>query len=145
MKIRTKIHSLASTSPSRFRLSPALVISVIALFVALGGVGYAAATVGTDDIQTGAVTSPKIHNAAVNTQKLAAGAVGNGKIADFAVTSGKLGSDSVTAPKLADTADGVTSQSVPATTTLSVTARRVRLETRPSAAATPLPTPVSWR
>ena len=111
-------------NPSRFRPSPALVISMIALFVALGGVGYAAATVGTDDIQTGAVTSPKIHNEAVNTQKIATGAVGPGKIAtgavqnpkiaNLAVTTGKLGDDSVTSPKLVGTTEGVNTTSITA-------------------------------
>lgn len=44
------------------RPSPALVVACIALFVALGGVGYAAATIGTSDIKNGAVTSKKIKN-----------------------------------------------------------------------------------
>jgi hypothetical protein len=55
---------------SRFRLSPAFPISLIALFVALGGVGYAAATIGTNDIENGAVTKKKIHKNAVTTKKI---------------------------------------------------------------------------
>jgi hypothetical protein len=47
--------------PAR-RPSPAMVVALIALFVALGGVGYAAATIGTNDIKNGAVTSKKIRN-----------------------------------------------------------------------------------
>jgi hypothetical protein len=49
--------------------SPAFVISVIALFVALGGTTYAAATslpvnsVGTPQLQNGAVSPPKLANA----------------------------------------------------------------------------------
>ncbi len=46
----------------RRRPSPALVIASIALFVSLGGVAYGVATVGTNDIQNGAVTSKKIRN-----------------------------------------------------------------------------------
>lgn len=42
--------------------SPALVVACIALFVSLGGVGYAAATIGTSDIKNGAVTGKKIKN-----------------------------------------------------------------------------------
>jgi hypothetical protein len=36
----------------RFRPSPALVVASIALFVAIGGISWAAATIGTSDIQT---------------------------------------------------------------------------------------------
>jgi len=44
------------------RPSPALVVACMALFVSLGGVGYAAATIGTSDIKNGAVTGKKIKN-----------------------------------------------------------------------------------
>ncbi len=52
----------------RFHPSPALVISVIALFVALGGTSYAAMTlpknsVGTKQIKNGAVTAAKLNSA----------------------------------------------------------------------------------
>jgi hypothetical protein len=67
---------------NRFRPSPALVISVIALFVALGGVGYAAATIGTQDIKNGAVTSKKLHRAAVASKKIRKGAVRGAKVKD---------------------------------------------------------------
>lgn len=47
------------------RLSPALVVSLLALFVALGGTGYAAFSlptnsVGTNQLKNGAVTSKKV-------------------------------------------------------------------------------------
>lgn len=42
------------------RPSPSLVVSVLALVVATGGTSYAAATIGTNDIQNQAVTSAKI-------------------------------------------------------------------------------------
>src|SRR5579875_882487 len=70
----------------RFRKpSPALVISVIALFVALGGTGYAALklpknSVGTPQLKNGAVTSAKLKNGAVTSAKLKNGAVTAGKI-----------------------------------------------------------------
>ena len=41
---------------------------MIALFVAIGGIGYAAATIGTNDIQNGAVTKKKLHKNAVNSK-----------------------------------------------------------------------------
>jgi hypothetical protein len=55
---------------NRFRLSPAFPISLMALFVALGGIGYAAATVGTGDIKNGAVTSKKIKNGTIKKKDL---------------------------------------------------------------------------
>ena len=62
------------------RPSPALVIAVVALFVALGGVSYAALkapknSVRTKSIKNGAVTSKKIKNGAVTAGKLAPGAI----------------------------------------------------------------------
>jgi hypothetical protein len=69
------------------RISPALVISVIALFVALGSGAYAVKVklgknvVKTKSIKNGAVTEPKIAKGAVSSDKL-----GNG-----AVTADKLG------------------------------------------------------
>ena len=50
--------------------SPAMVVSLVALFVALGGAGYAAVTlprasVGSAQIRSGAVTETKIANGAV--------------------------------------------------------------------------------
>lgn len=55
--------------------SPALVISLIALFVALGGTTYAATnlpknSVGTEQLKKNAVTSPKIKNGAVTATKI---------------------------------------------------------------------------
>ena|SRR5437016_8279849 len=54
----------------RMRPSPALVISLIALFVALGGTGYAAIvlpknSVGTKQLKNGAVTAAKISSSAL--------------------------------------------------------------------------------
>lgn len=55
--------------------SPAFVISLIALFIALGGTTYAATSlprnsVGTKQLKKNAVTSPKIKNGAVTASKL---------------------------------------------------------------------------
>jgi hypothetical protein len=47
------------------------VIALAALFVALGGSAFAAATVGTSDIKDGAVTRSKLHDNAVNSSKVA--------------------------------------------------------------------------
>jgi hypothetical protein len=63
------------------RPSPAIVISSIALFMSLGGVGYAATqlpngSVGAAQLKTNAVTNSKIANNAVSYKKIQAGAVG---------------------------------------------------------------------
>ncbi len=48
-------------SRSKFgRPSPALIIAIVALFVALGSGAYAATKIGTSDIQNRAVTKQKI-------------------------------------------------------------------------------------
>jgi hypothetical protein len=83
---------------------------MIALFVSISGVAWAAATIGTDDIKNGAVTAdklhsnavtnPKIKNAAVNGAKLQNNAVTNPKIALGAVSSSKLQNNAVTNPKI---------------------------------------------
>jgi hypothetical protein len=62
------------------RPNAALVISVIALIIAMGGIGYGAATIGTRDIQARAVTTPKLHVNAVKTKKIMDEAVTGAKV-----------------------------------------------------------------
>jgi hypothetical protein len=60
---------------SRLRPSPAMVVAVISLVVAMGGVGYAAATIGSSqiknnsvrgkDIRNGSVTGKDVHNSSL--------------------------------------------------------------------------------
>lgn len=61
---------------SRLRPSPALVIACLALFIAMGGVGYAALKLGkgvvkTKNIKNGAITAKKLAPGAVTAPKLA--------------------------------------------------------------------------
>jgi hypothetical protein len=122
---------------SRFRPSPAMLVALVALFVSLGGVGYAATKIGTADIKDGAVTDTKLHKRSVVTNKIKTQAVTEAKIAPGAVTSGKLGDlavgpgklanesvgtskladTSVTASKLAATIDAVQNATIPANST----------------------------
>lgn len=62
------------------RPSPALVISILALFVALGGSAYAATKIGTKDIKANAITAGKIKKNAVTTAKIKKEAVTGAKI-----------------------------------------------------------------
>jgi hypothetical protein len=85
------------------RPSLSLIISLLALFVAISGTAYAA-TVGTADIQNGAVTTPKIKGGAVTTNKLAGNAVTAQKIATQAVGPAKIAATAVRTAKIADAA-----------------------------------------
>jgi hypothetical protein len=72
---------------SRFRPSPAMVVALLALFLSLGGVSYAAATkLGTRQIRNGAVTAKKLHKNAVTTNKIRIGAVTGPKLANASVS-----------------------------------------------------------
>lgn len=92
----------------RPRLSPAMVIALLALVVALSAPAHAAmerlakGTVGTAQLKNGAVTTPKLRNGAVTTPKIRTGAVTNPKIGNGAVTNGKIGSGAVTSSKIRD-------------------------------------------
>lgn len=73
------------------RISPASCLAMLALFVALGGISYAAAgKIGTSELKNGAVTKPKLKKNAVVTAKVADQAITGAKIADDAVTGAKV-------------------------------------------------------
>ena len=76
--------------------SPSMVIALLALFVSIGGVGYAASKIDTDQIKSQAVTTEKLAKNAVTSQKLAKLAVKTGKLADGSVTGQKVQADSLT-------------------------------------------------
>jgi hypothetical protein len=93
--------------------SPALVISLVALFASVSGASYATSqlpagqpvpkkSVGTKQIKKQAVTGKKIAKQAVSKGKIKPGAVHAGKIADGGVTVDKIGDSAVTSNKIAD-------------------------------------------
>src|SRR5262245_35792285 len=102
----------------RGRLTFANVVSLIALFVSLGGVGaYAANTIYSDDIVDGQVMRQDIANDAVNGAKNPSGnidstdpkanALTTVSIAPLAVTNARLAPNAVTGDKVApDTLTG---------------------------------------
>jgi hypothetical protein len=86
------------------RPSPALVVSLIALFVALGGGAYAAKKIGSNQIKNNAISAKKLKNNAVTTKKLKNKSVGTNKLQDLSVNSDKLQDNAVGTDKIADVA-----------------------------------------
>jgi hypothetical protein len=87
----------------RQRRSPASVIALLALVVALsGGSAWAAATIGTAQIKNGAVTTAKLADGAVKTGRVSNGAITSAKVASGAVTAGKIANNAVTSAKIAN-------------------------------------------
>ncbi len=101
------------TSKNKFRPSPALVISCLALFMALAGSAFAAktasvssrqivdGTVRTIDLRDSAVTSAKITDATVSANDLGTDSVGSDEIAKAAVNSDEIAENAVTSAKVA--------------------------------------------
>jgi hypothetical protein len=84
----------------RRQLSYANVMSTIAVFAALGGGAYAAATIGAKDIKRNAVRAKHIKKNQIASRHLKKGAVTNAKIAAGAITTGKLRDGAVTGAKV---------------------------------------------
>ncbi len=78
------------------RISPTSVIAMVALFVALGGISYAAAgKIGAAGLKNGAVTKQKLRKNAVVSAKIRNGAVTGAKIKNDAVTGAKVNESSL--------------------------------------------------
>ena len=60
--------------------SPALLVAITAVFLAIGGAAYAGLRVGTRDLQNGAVTAAKLHKKAVTTKKIKRDSVTGAKV-----------------------------------------------------------------
>jgi hypothetical protein len=80
-----------------------MVVASLSLFVAMSGVGYAAATVGSAQIKSNAVLSRHIKNGQVKSADLRNNAVNGAKVSDGSLTGDDLADASV---KGADLADG---------------------------------------
>jgi hypothetical protein len=85
----------------RERLTYANVMSSLAVFLVLGGGAYAASKIGTNQIQTAAVTTKKLAANAVKSNKISNGGVAEVDIARRAVSTPKIADAAVTAEKLA--------------------------------------------
>ena len=96
---------------TRRHLSFANVISMIALFVALGGTGYAATqlaknSVGAKQIKKNGVGAPEIKRNAVRASEIRSNAVGGADILDNGVTGADLADNSVGSGELGDNSVG---------------------------------------
>lgn len=91
-----------------FHPSPALVISCVALFMALAGSAYAAGlgknSVHSRQIANGNVRTVDLHANAVNAAKIAPDAVGSEELAPDSVTSQELAPNSVGPQEIAENA-----------------------------------------
>lgn len=89
---------------NKFRPSPALVISCLALFLALTGsafaVGIAKNSVRSPQIVDGTVRTIDLRDNAVNAPKIAPNSVGSEEIAENAVESPEVAQDALTADDL---------------------------------------------
>lgn len=77
----------------RNQINPALILSIVAIFIALGGGAYAALSansVGTKQLKKNAVTAKKIKANAVTGTKVASGAISTAKIQNDAVDGTKV-------------------------------------------------------
>jgi hypothetical protein len=87
------------------RPSPALVVATIALFVALGGTGYAltlpANSVGSAQIQAERVLNSKLHPGSVSNSRLGRNAVTFSKLANNQMTTAKIRNTSLLGEDLA--------------------------------------------
>jgi|ERR1044072_1017184 hypothetical protein len=102
------------TSKSKFRPSPAIVISCVALFLALTGSALAIgkntvrsaqivdSTIRTLDLRDNAVAAGKIAPDAVDTTEIAENGVESADVAPDSLTAGDLGASSVTSSEVAD-------------------------------------------
>jgi hypothetical protein len=104
-----------TTKNRSFRVSPALVISCLALFMALAGSAFAAGVIGknsvgspqivdgsvrTVDLHDGSVNSAKVKDDSLTADDLAPNAAGSDEIAENAVSSSKVAPDSLTSSDL---------------------------------------------
>ena len=72
--------------PGLPRPTYANVVATLALVIAMSGTAYAVNTIGTSDIQNGAVTTPKLADEAVTTAKIAPNSIGSLRLHDNSVT-----------------------------------------------------------
>jgi hypothetical protein len=92
--------------------SPALTIACLALFVALGGVAYAAATIGSDDIIDGSVRNRDFKDGTLRGNEAKRNGFGGGAIKETTLDASQLDAGDIGKVKDAGVADGLTRHAV---------------------------------
>jgi hypothetical protein len=92
--------------------SPALVIACLALFVALGGVAYAAATIGSEDIVNGSIRNRDFKDGTLRGQEAKRNGFGGGAIKETTLDASQLDANDIGKVRNAGAADGVTHHAV---------------------------------
>lgn len=95
---------MSNATGSRWRPTPSLVISVVALFVALAGTALALPrnSVRSAQIVNGTVRTVDLRDQAVKTGKIDDGAVGSVQVEDDSLTTQDLGANSVGSSEIVD-------------------------------------------
>jgi hypothetical protein len=102
---------------NRLRIpSPSLVIACLALFVALSGAAYAAATIGSDEIVDGSIRNRDFKDGTLRGQEAKRNGFGGGAIKESSLDASQLDAADIGKVKNAGSADGVTRQAVVAAT-----------------------------
>jgi hypothetical protein len=96
--------------------SPSLLIACLALFVALSGVAYAAATVGSEDIVDGSIRNRDFKDGTLRGNEAKRNGFGGGAIKESSLDASELDSNDIGKVKNAGTADGLTRRAVVAAT-----------------------------
>jgi hypothetical protein len=92
--------------------SPALVIACVALFVALGGVAYAAATIGSEEIINGSIRNRDFKDGTLRGQEAKRNGFGGGAIKETTLDASQLDPNDIGKVRDAATADGLNRQAV---------------------------------
>ncbi len=94
----------------KFRINPSLLISMVALFVALGGVSYAAATIGSAQIVNNSVQSKDVKNGNLRGKDLRKDTIGGTRVLESSLgqVPSAANADNATKAQSADTATSAT-------------------------------------
>jgi hypothetical protein len=86
----------------RARPNHATVVAYLALFVALGGTAYAAATIGSAEVINNSLLSEDVKDATLTGGDLREGTIGSGRIADGSIIGGDIKQNTIGSLRIAD-------------------------------------------
>jgi len=90
----------------KFRINPSLLISMVALFVALGGVSYAAATISSAQVKNNTIRSVDVRNGDLRGKDLKKDTIGGSRVLESSLgqVPSAANADNATKAQSADTA-----------------------------------------